>query len=68
MVGEQPCWRDVGTIDAYWEADIELTKVVPELNLYADQWPLLSLQPQLPPAKFVGWRLRFTRIANARRR
>lgn len=53
MVGEQPYWRDVGTIDAYWEANIELTKVVPELNLYDDQWPLLSLQPQLPPAKFV---------------
>jgi glucose-1-phosphate adenylyltransferase len=53
MVGDKPYWRDVGTIDAYWEANIELTKVVPELNLYDDQWPLLSLRPQLPPAKFV---------------
>ena len=53
MVGQRPYWRDVGTIDAYWEANIELTKVVPELNLYDDQWPLLSQQPQLPPAKFV---------------
>lgn len=53
MVGQQPYWRDVGTVDAYWEANIELTKVVPELNLYDDQWPLLSQQPQLPPAKFV---------------
>ncbi|MBK6387790.1 MAG: glucose-1-phosphate adenylyltransferase [Rhodoferax sp.] len=53
MVGEQPYWRDVGTVDAYWQANIELTKVVPELNLYDDQWPIVSLQPQLPPAKFV---------------
>ena len=53
MVGKRPYWRDVGTIDAYWEANIDLTTVVPELNLYDDQWPILSLQPQLPPAKFV---------------
>lgn len=53
MVGERPYWRDVGTVDAYWEANIDLVKVVPELNLYDDQWPILSLQPQLPPAKFV---------------
>ena len=48
-----PYWRDVGTIDAYWEANMDLTKVVPELNLYDDDWPILSRQPQLPPAKFV---------------
>jgi glucose-1-phosphate adenylyltransferase len=53
MVGERPYWRDVGTIDAYWEANLDLTKVVPELNLYDDEWPILSRQPQLPPAKFV---------------
>lgn len=53
MVGARPYWRDVGTVDAYWEANIDLVKVVPELNLYDDQWPILSLQPQLPPAKFV---------------
>jgi glucose-1-phosphate adenylyltransferase len=53
MVGERPYWRDVGTVDAYWEANVDLVKVVPELNLYDDQWPILSLQPQLPPAKFV---------------
>ena len=53
MVGARPYWRDVGTIDAYWEANMDLTTVVPELNLYDDQWPILSLQPQLPPAKFV---------------
>ena len=53
MVGDQPYWRDVGTIDAFWEANIDLTHVVPELNLYDDHWPILSLQPQLPAAKFV---------------
>jgi glucose-1-phosphate adenylyltransferase len=53
MVGDKPYWRDVGTIDAYWEANIDLTRVTPQLNLYDDQWPILSLQRQLPPAKFV---------------
>jgi glucose-1-phosphate adenylyltransferase len=46
-------WRDVGTIDAYWEANMELTKVVPELNLYDHEWPIWTYQEQLPPAKFV---------------
>ncbi|HEY0563662.1 MAG TPA: sugar phosphate nucleotidyltransferase, partial [Methylophilus sp.] len=46
-------WRDVGTIDAYWEANMELTKVVPELNLYDRDWPIWTYQEQLPPAKFV---------------
>jgi glucose-1-phosphate adenylyltransferase len=46
-------WRDVGTIDAYWEANMELTKVTPELNLYDDEWPIWTAQEQLPPAKFV---------------
>ena len=53
MVGERPYWRDVGTIDAYWAANIDLTNVVPELNLYDDGWPIVSLQRQLAPAKFV---------------
>ncbi len=53
MVGKRPYWRDVGTIDAYWEANMNLTSVVPELNLYDDQWPIFSHQLQLPPAKFV---------------
>jgi len=48
-----PYWRDVGTIDAYWEANMELTKVTPELNLYDDDWPIWTHQEQLPPAKFV---------------
>ena len=46
-------WRDVGTIDAYWEANMELTKVTPELNLYDKNWPIWTYQEQLPPAKFV---------------
>jgi len=46
-------WRDVGTIDAYWEANMELTKVIPELNLYDRDWPIWTCQEQLPPAKFV---------------
>src|SRR6185369_4950852 len=51
--GGAPYWRDVGTIDAYWEANIELTKVTPELDLYDEVWPIWTYQEQLPPAKFV---------------
>ncbi len=46
-------WRDVGTIDAYWDANMEMTKVVPDLNLYDKSWPIWTYQEQLPPAKFV---------------
>ncbi len=46
-------WRDVGTIDAYWEANIDLTTVTPALNLYDQNWPIWTYQAQLPPAKFV---------------
>lgn len=46
-------WRDVGTVDAYWAANMELTKVVPELNMYDSTWPIWTYQAQLPPAKFV---------------
>ena len=53
MVGDTPYWRDVGTVDAYWEAHMDLIEVVPQLNLYDDDWPVLSLQQQLAPAKFV---------------
>ncbi|MBI5721964.1 MAG: glucose-1-phosphate adenylyltransferase [Burkholderiales bacterium] len=53
IVEGRPYWRDVGTVDAYWAANIDLTHVVPELNLYDDAWPILSQQRQLPPAKFV---------------
>jgi glucose-1-phosphate adenylyltransferase len=48
-----PYWRDVGTIDSYWEANMELTKVVPDLNMYDQDWPIWTHQEQLPPAKFV---------------
>lgn len=51
--GEQAYWRDVGTLDAFWEANMELIAVTPQLNLYDDRWPILSTQEQLPPAKFV---------------
>jgi glucose-1-phosphate adenylyltransferase len=53
MTEERPYWRDVGTLDAYWEANMELTKVVPDLNLYDRNWPIWTYQEQLPPAKFV---------------
>ncbi len=53
IVEGRPYWRDVGTVDAYWEANLDLTAVVPELNLYDPAWPIMSLQKQLPPAKFV---------------
>lgn len=48
-----PYWRDAGTIDAYWEANMELTRVVPDLNMYDQEWPIWTHQEQLPPAKFV---------------
>jgi glucose-1-phosphate adenylyltransferase len=46
-------WRDVGTVDAYWEANIDLTDVVPQLDLYDRGWPLWTYSEILPPAKFV---------------
>jgi glucose-1-phosphate adenylyltransferase len=49
----EPYWRDVGTIDAYWEANIDLTHVTPQLNMYDDAWPIFSYQEQVAPAKFV---------------
>lgn len=46
-------WRDVGDLDSYWRANLELLDVQPELNLYDRQWPIWTLQEQTPPAKFV---------------
>jgi len=46
-------WRDVGTLDAYWEANMDLIQVTPQLNLYDDNWPIWTWQPQSPPGKFV---------------
>ncbi len=51
--GGQGYWRDVGTVDAYWEANLELVGVTPPLNLYDRDWPVWTYQEQLPPAKFV---------------
>lgn len=51
--GEQAYWRDVGTLDAFWEANLELIGVTPPLNLYDNNWPIWTYQEQLPPAKFV---------------
>lgn len=53
MAEGHPYWRDVGTIDGYWEANLDLTHITPDLNLYDDDWPIWSYQEQLPPAKFV---------------
>ncbi|MET0986883.1 MAG: glucose-1-phosphate adenylyltransferase [Steroidobacteraceae bacterium] len=49
----QQYWRDVGTVDAYYEANMELVHVNPELNIYDEQWPIWTFQRQYPPAKFV---------------
>ena len=51
--GAQAYWRDVGTVDAFWQANLELIGVTPELNLYDQEWPIWTYQEQLPPAKFV---------------
>lgn len=50
---KQSYWRDVGTVDAFWETNLELIGITPELNLYDDEWPIWTHQAQLPPAKFV---------------
>jgi glucose-1-phosphate adenylyltransferase len=49
----QNYWRDVGTVDAFYEANIELVYVAPELNLYDEEWPIWTYQLHQPPAKFV---------------
>jgi glucose-1-phosphate adenylyltransferase len=46
-------WRDVGTIDAYWAANLDLVMPVPQLDIYDPNWPIWTYQQQLPPAKFV---------------
>jgi glucose-1-phosphate adenylyltransferase len=53
MVNGHPYWRDVGTVDAYWDANIDLTRVTPELNMYDRSWPVRTREEDLPPAKFV---------------
>jgi len=49
----KPYWRDVGTVDAFWAANLDLASNLPELNLYDRDWPIWTHQEQLPPAKFV---------------
>ncbi len=51
--GGQAYWRDVGTVDSFWAANLELIGVTPELNLYDTDWPIWTYQAQLPPAKFI---------------
>ena len=51
--GKAAYWRDVGTLDAYWAANMDLVQVTPDLNLYSENWPVWTWQPQTPPAKFV---------------
>jgi glucose-1-phosphate adenylyltransferase len=50
---QQSYWRDVGTIDAFWEANIDLTAILPQLDLYDRSWPLWTYGEITPPAKFV---------------
>ena len=51
--GASAYWRDVGTLDSYYDATMDLIAVTPAFNLYNGAWPILSQQPSLPPAKFV---------------
>jgi glucose-1-phosphate adenylyltransferase len=51
--GQAAYWRDVGTLDAFWEANMELVSIAPEFNIYDQKWPILTHHDQLPPAKFV---------------
>jgi glucose-1-phosphate adenylyltransferase len=53
VTSQQAFWRDVGTVDAYWAANMELLQPDPELNLYDQAWPIRTEQAQLPPAKFL---------------
>jgi glucose-1-phosphate adenylyltransferase len=51
--GANAYWRDVGTVDAFWSANLDLASISPELNIYDHEWPIWTHQEQLPPAKFV---------------
>jgi glucose-1-phosphate adenylyltransferase len=50
---KQPYWRDVGTLDSFWEANMELVEPEPQLNMYDENWPIWTYQEQAAPAKFV---------------
>jgi len=51
--GDLYYWRDVGTIDAFWSANLDLASITPELDIYDTNWPIWTSQRQLPPAKFI---------------
>ncbi|MFW6387586.1 MAG: glucose-1-phosphate adenylyltransferase, partial [Thermodesulfobacteriota bacterium] len=51
--GSPGYWRDVGTVESYWSANMDLCHITPELNLYNPDWPIWTYQAQLPPAKFA---------------
>lgn len=55
---EEHYWRDVGTVQAYWEANMDLAEMKPEFNLYNDQWPFRTPADNLPPAKFNSLAMR----------
>jgi glucose-1-phosphate adenylyltransferase len=50
---KEPYWRDVGTVDAFWQANIDLTEFTPELDLYDQEWPIWTYSELTPPAKFI---------------
>ena len=50
---KEPYWRDVGTVDAFWQANIDLTDFTPELDLYDRNWPIWTYSELVPPAKFI---------------
>jgi glucose-1-phosphate adenylyltransferase len=50
---KRPYWRDVGTVDSFWRANIDLTEIEPELDIYSQDWPIWTYAEQTPPAKFV---------------
>ena len=50
---EEPYWRDVGTIDAFWQANIDLTDFIPKLDIYDNTWPIWTYAELVPPAKFI---------------
>ncbi|MEM8703826.1 MAG: glucose-1-phosphate adenylyltransferase [Pseudomonadota bacterium] len=50
---KEPYWRDVGTIDAFWQANIDLTDFTPDLDIYDTEWPIWTYQELNPPAKFI---------------
>ncbi|MFK7901376.1 MAG: glucose-1-phosphate adenylyltransferase [Nitratireductor sp.] len=50
---KEPYWRDVGTVDAFWQANIDLTDFIPELDLYDRNWPIWTYSELVPPAKFI---------------